>query len=149
MAFLAALLEFAITALGWRAVDGVLRAWLDDRFAQRAAGPHANTLSRLLYDHLKEHLPTVQALRGYRRLCRFLVVTRGDGFRVEDLDDAVVLAFWCGANGDEADAGDIRTFRAALAQVARLRGAMQAALGRAHVEPQSLMRTPNAVLCLR
>ena len=66
MAFLAALAEFAITALGWRAVDGVFRAWLDDRFAQRAAGPHANALARLLYDHLKDHLPTVQALRSYR-----------------------------------------------------------------------------------
>ena len=66
MAFLAALAEFAITALGWRAVDGVFRAWLDDRFEQRAAGPHANALARLLYDHLKDHLPTVQALRSYR-----------------------------------------------------------------------------------
>src|SRR3546814_17103471 len=91
MAFLSALLEFAIPALGWRAVDGVLRAWLDDRFAHRAAGPHANTLSRLLYAHPKELLPTVQALLGYRRLCRFLVVTRGAGFRFVTLVDAVVL----------------------------------------------------------
>src|SRR3546814_19652960 len=90
MAFLSALLEFAITALGWRAVDGVLRAWPDDRFAQRAAGPHATTLSRLLYDPLKEHLPTVQALRGYRRLCRFRLVTRGDGLRVNALADSGV-----------------------------------------------------------
>src|SRR3546814_13063312 len=92
MAFLSALLEFAITALGWRAVDGMLRAWLDDRFAQRAAGPHANTLSRLLYDHLKEHLPTVQVLQSYRRICPTLVVHRGADFLVADMDVAVVMA---------------------------------------------------------
>lgn len=140
MAFLAALVEFAITALGWRAVDGVLRGWLEDRFALRAASTHANALSRLLYDHLKQHLPTAQALRGYRRLTRFLAATRGDGFRLEDLDDAAVLAFWCHPSGGEGAAaevergavagGDARTFRAALEQVARLRGAMQAGFER-------------------
>jgi hypothetical protein len=129
MAFLAALVEFAITALGWRAVDGVLRGWLEDRFALRAAGAHANALARQLYDHLKDHLPTVQALRGYRRLTRFLTASRGDGFRIDDLDDAAVLAFWRDPGG-EAEAGDARTFRTALEQVARLRGAMQAGMVR-------------------
>lgn len=135
MAFLAALVEFAITALGWRAVDGVFRGWLDDRFALRAAGPHANTLSRLLYDHLKDHLPTAQALRSYRRLTRFLMAVRGDGFTLDDLDDAMVLAFW--SRGDEEpddDGGDIRTFRAAVEQVARLRSAMRAGLERRSVD---------------
>lgn len=135
MAFLAALVEFAITALGWRAVDGVFRGWLDDRFALRAAGPHANTLSRLLYDHLKDHLPTAQALRSYRRLTRFLMAARGGGFTLDDLDDAMVLAFWSGG-GDETDddGGDIRTFRAAVEQVARLRSAMQAGFERRSVD---------------
>lgn len=127
MSFLAALVEFAITALGWRAVDTVLRAWLDDRFALRAAGPHANALSRLLYDHLKDHLPAAQALRSYRRLSRFLVALHGDGFGLDDLDDAAVLAVWLGdPAGEAAEAGDTRTFRSVLEQVARLRTAMQA-----------------------
>ncbi len=127
MGFLAALAEFAITLLGWRAVDGVLRGWLDDRFALRAAGPHANALSRLLYDHLREHLPSVQALRSYRRLIRFLTATRGDGFTLDDLDDAAVLAFWCGADdAADEDAAETRTFRATVEQVARLRTALQA-----------------------
>lgn len=129
MAFLSALVEFAVTALGWRAVDGVLRTWLDDRFALRAAGPHANALARLLYDHLKDHLPTAQALRSYRRLTRFLAASRGDGFGLDDLDDDMVLAFWSGA-GEEDDAVEVRTFRSAVEQVARLRTAMRAGLER-------------------
>lgn len=157
MAFLAALVEFAVTTLGWRAVDGVLRGWLDDRFALRAAGPHANALSRLLYDRLKDHLPTVQALRSYRRLTRFLAATRGGSFGLDDLDDAAVLAFWCGEGAAEPtgeETGDARTFRGALEQVARLRAALQAgaerrAVGRAvpiggdraagEVDPETLL----------
>lgn len=135
MAFLSALAEFAITALGWRAVDGVLRAWLDDRFAQRAAGLHANTLSRLLYDHLKEHLPAAQALRSYRRLTRFMAAERGAAFTLDDLDDAAVMAFWCGGaeDGDD-DAGQVRTFRSAVEQVARLRTALRAGMERRSIE---------------
>lgn len=134
MAFLAALAEFAITALGWRAVDTVLRGWLDDRFALRATGPHANALSRLFYDHLKDHLPAAQALRSYRRLTRSLVTLRGENFGLDDLDDDAVLAIWCGdpadAAGevpadDPAGAGDTRTFRSVLEQMARLRTAIQ------------------------
>lgn len=132
MAFLSALVEFAVTLLGWRAVDGVLRGWLDDRFALRAAGPHANALSRLLYDHLKEHLPTVQALRGYRRLTRFLLATRGPGFGIDDLDDDAVLAFWC--DGADPEVTPARTFRGAVEQVARLRSAMRAGLERRAVD---------------
>lgn len=128
MALLAALVEFAVTAIGWRAVDTVLRAWLEDRFALRAAGPHANTLSRLLYDHLRDHLPTVQALRSYRRLTRFMAAHRHADFGLDDLDDDAVLAFWCG-DGD-VEPGEARTFRAAVEQVARLRGAMRAGLER-------------------
>ena len=134
MAFLAALVEFAITALGWRAVDGVLRAWLEDRFALRAAGPHANALARLLYDHLKDHLPTVQALRSYRRLTRFLSTTRGDGFGLDDLDDATVLAFWLGGDGAGEEPGEPRTFRGTLEQVARMRTAMRAGAERRSVD---------------
>lgn len=137
MAFLAALVEFAITALGWRAVDAVLRGWLDDRFALRAAGPHANALARLLYDHLRDHLPTVQALRSYRRLTRFMATTRGADFGLDDLDDRAVMAFWCGEGGDEPavpEPGEARTFRAALEQVARLRSALQAGVERRAVD---------------
>ncbi|MEQ8813598.1 MAG: hypothetical protein RLO51_18270 [Thalassobaculum sp.] len=141
MGFLAALVEFAITALGWRAVDGVLRGWLDDRFALRAAGPHANALSRLLYDHLRDHLPTVQTLRSYRRLTRFLTATRGAGFGLDDMDDTAVLAFWCGegleegsGRGPAEETGDARTFRGALEQMARLRSAFQAGAERRAVD---------------
>jgi hypothetical protein len=134
MAFLAALVEFAITALGWRAVDGVLRAWLEDRFALRATGPHANALARLLYDHLKDHLPAVQALRSYRRLTRFLAATRGGGFGLDDLDDAAVLAFWLAGDASGEEPGEARTFRGALEQVARMRTAMRAGAERRSVD---------------
>ena len=63
---------------------------------------------------------------------------------MDDMDDASILAFWCGESPEEGpgdgsaeETGDARTFRGALEQVARLRSAMQAGCrsqrGGAHV----------------
>lgn len=131
MGFLAALLELMVTALGYRAVDAEIRAWLDAPFrSQRAAG-HANALSRLFYDHLKQHLSPAQSLRVFARLIGFLEMSRGAGFGLDDLDDRAVLDYWYGSvtgKGDEAT--ELRGFRVVTERVGMLRTALQAAFER-------------------
>lgn len=131
MGFLAALLELMVTALGYRAVDGEIRAWLDAPFEAQRAPAHANALSRLFYDHLKEHLSTAQSLRIFARLIAFLETDRGRGFGLDDLDDRAVLDYWhSSATAEEEDAADLRGFRVVTERVGMLRTALQAAFER-------------------
>lgn len=135
MGFLAALLELMVTALGFRAVDTAIRAWLDDRFESGSAPPHANALSRMFYDHLKDHLATAQSLRVFARLIAFLEADRGRGFTLDDLDDRAVLDYWCrAAEADGDDAAELRGFRAVTERVGQLRTALQAAFERHAVD---------------
>lgn len=131
MGFLAALLELMVTALGYRAVDTEIRAWLDDRFEVGRAAAHANALSRLFYDHLKDHLVTAQSLRVFARLIAFLEDDRGSGFTLDDLDDRAVLDYWHrSATSDEEDAAELRGFRVVTERVGLLRTALQMAFER-------------------
>lgn len=138
MPFLAALMEFLVTALGYRAVDGILREGLDSRFAASTASGSANALSRALYDHLKQHLPAAQAVRRFRRLIAFLTSTSGEGFSLDDIDDRAVLDYWTGNGAPAAlaedSADEIRTFRAAVEQMARLRTAVEVGAERRAVD---------------
>ncbi|WP_281685087.1 hypothetical protein [Thalassobaculum salexigens] len=131
MGFLAALLELMVTALGYRAVDAEIRAWLDAPFEAQRAATHANALSRLFYDHLREHLSTAQSLRVFARLIAFLEASRGSGFGIDDLDDRAVMDYWYGtvtAGDDEAT--ELRGFRMVTERVGMLRTALQAAFER-------------------
>jgi len=131
MGFLSALLELLVTALGYRAVDTVIRTWLDDRFEAGRAPAHANALSRLFYDHLKGHLATAQSLRVFARMIAFLQSDRGVGFSLDDLDDRMVLDYWhAGATGTDDDAAELRGFRAVTERVGNLRAALRAAFER-------------------
>lgn len=131
MGFLAALLELMVTALGYRAVDAEIRAWIDAPFEARRAATHANALSRLFYDHLKEHLPPAQSLRVFARLIAFLEANRGSGFGIDDLDDRAVIDYWYGSvTGVDDEATELRGFRMVAERVGMLRTALQAAFER-------------------
>ncbi|WPZ32197.1 hypothetical protein T8K17_13195 [Thalassobaculum sp. OXR-137] len=135
MGFLAALLELMVTALGYRAVDAEIRAWLDAPFDGRRATAHANALSRLFYDHLREHLSTAQSLRIFARIVGFLEADRGGGFTLDDLDDRAVLDYWHrGVTAGDEDAAELRGFRAVTERFGMLRTALQAAFERHAVD---------------
>lgn len=135
MGFLAALLELMVTALGFRAVNEAIRAWLDAPFEAARAPAHANALSRLFYDHLKDHLSSAQSLRVFARLVAFLERDRGSGFTIDDLDDRAVLDYWHRSvvTGEE-DGAELRGFRAVTERVGLLRSALQAAFERHAVD---------------
>lgn len=131
MGFLAALLELMVTALGYRAVDARIRAWLDEPFEAARAASHANALSRLFYDHLKDHLATAQSLRVFARLIAFLEEDRGRGFTLDDLDDRLVLDYWHrSVTAAAEEAAELRGFRVVTERVGMLRTALQAAFER-------------------
>jgi hypothetical protein len=131
MGFLAALLELIVTAIGYRAVDAVIREWLDDRFEASRAAVHANALSRLFYEHLKDHLTPAQSLRVFARLIGFLEADRGRGFVLDDIDDRAVFDYWHrSATQGEEDGGELRGFRAVTERMGMLRTALEVAFER-------------------
>ncbi|MDF1794310.1 MAG: hypothetical protein P1U88_20525 [Thalassobaculaceae bacterium] len=130
MGFLAALIELMVTALGYRAVDAQIRAWLDEPFEAGRATAHANALSRLFYDHLKDHLATAQSLRVFARLIAFLEEDRGGGFTIDDLDNRAVLDYWHRSATAEPEEAELRGFRVVTERVGMLRTALQVAFER-------------------
>jgi hypothetical protein len=83
---------------------------------------HANELSRLIYDYLKEHLPSAQNQRKLRRLIAFMEDLRGAEFAADSIDDAVVLDFWIAESANEsADGVDFRTYQTVFKSFLRLR----------------------------
>lgn len=145
MGFLAALLELMVTALGYRAVDAEIRAWLDAPFEARRATTHANALSRLFYDHLKDHLSTAQSLRVFGRLIAFLEDSRGAGFGLDDLDDRAVFDYWhASVTANEDDATELRGFRVVTERVGMLRTALQAAFERHAIDSAKSVGTDRA-----
>lgn len=94
MPFLAALMEFVIGSVGYCAAEEVIRPVLSDRPTLQAIGGAANALSKLLYDYLKDHLPSAQIHRKFERLIDHLEQRFGDRFEAGTVDDEAVLAFW-------------------------------------------------------
>lgn len=137
MPVLAALAEFLIGTVGFADLDDAVQALRKAPFTAAAAGQAANSLSRRVYDYLKDHLPSAQHQRVFQTLIGWL---RGREAEVdlEGIDDSAVLDFWIAANRpqDAADvsedidfrATDFRTFNSVMKAFLRLRQAME--LGR-------------------
>ena len=123
MPVLAALLEFIVAGVGYRAVAEVLDEMLTPPVSEAAVGRAANALQALLYRYLAEHLPSVQHMGKFMRLLRFLRA-RGAGGRV-DVDDAAVLDFWREA-AVEPDS-DFRSYRTAFDAMVQMIRALAAA----------------------
>ena len=126
MPFLMALMEFLITTIGYAELNAVLRDMLEPSINSRSVSAHANRLSRLIYDYLKEHLPSAQNQRKFRRLIAFMEERRGGDFAVDAIDDTVVLDFWTSESAKEsADGVDFRMFQTVFKTFLRLRQTLE------------------------
>lgn len=132
--FLAALLDFCVTALGFEAVDGDIAAFLAGPRGREEAQALANALSRRLYEFLKQHLPSQQYERKFGVICGFLAERSGRGPSAECIDDRTVLAFWEHRCAQRSDGGDFRGFRTVAMDCFRLRTALKEAAVRRAVE---------------
>ncbi|WP_420403825.1 hypothetical protein [Nisaea sp.] len=132
--FLAALLDFCVTALGFDAVDTEISAFLAGPRGRNEAQTLANALSRRLYEFLKQHLPSQQYERKFGVICGFLAERTGRKPLAESVDDRTVLAFWEQRCAQHSDVGDFRGFRTVALDCFRLRAALKAAAVRRAVE---------------
>ncbi|MBT3307035.1 MAG: hypothetical protein HN377_11205, partial [Alphaproteobacteria bacterium] len=128
MAFLSALMEFLLSSVGYGEIDGILRDCLGPGVAAKDVSDQANGLSRLIYDYLKDHLPTAQNQRKFRRLIEFMEQKVGDDFDAGSIDDDVVFEFWRNESTMGATDGvDFKTFPAAFKTFVRFRQTLDAA----------------------
>lgn len=128
MAFLSALMEFLLSTVGYSEMDGVLRDCLGSGVSAKDVSNQANGLSRLIYEYLKDHLPTAQNQRKFRRLIEFMEERTSDDFGAESIDDDVIFDFWRAESiMGTADGVDFKTFLAAFKTFVRFRQTLDAA----------------------
>lgn len=121
MPFLVALMEFMAGSVGYCAVEEVIRPVLADRPTLQAIGTSANALSKLLYDYLKDHLPSAQLHRKFERLIDHLEGRLGARFEPGSVDDESVLAFWQQESiKDGGEGADFRTYASVFRGFLRL-----------------------------
>lgn len=134
MPFLAALLDFCVTALGFSVVDGEVAEFLAGARGREGAQKLANSLSRRLYEFLKQHLPSQQHERKFNAMTAFISARSGRRAGADAVDDRTVLAFWEDRCAAPAGGGDFRGFRTVALDFLRLREALRLAETRQAVE---------------
>lgn len=113
MPLLAALLETALTMIGYREVNDIFADMFARGGDRSAVNDAANHLSRSIYAYLKEHLPSNQSADKFEAILNFLKSGRETG--AVDVDDDTVLQFWCAQDQANSDnEGDFRTFKTAV-----------------------------------
>ena len=128
MPFLSALMEFLVSAVGYAELNQVFRDLLDGETSKGAVSQQANRLSRLLYDYLKDHLPTAQTQRKFRRLIAFMESRYGAAFEAGAIDDDAVLDFWTAESmSGVADGVDFKTYQLVFKAFVRFRQTLDAA----------------------
>lgn len=120
MPFLAAMMEFLITAIGFAPLDDIFAPLARPAMTAADVSAQANALSRALYDWLKEHLPPLQAQRKLGALVEFLKARRSGDFDRDAIDDQAILDFWRDA-ATEKELDDFRTFTSVFLAFGRLR----------------------------
>jgi hypothetical protein len=121
MPVLSALFEFILTALGYTDIDENLQNLLGNALNKKSVSECANSLSRLIYGYLREHLPTAQSQRKFRKILAFC---QDD---VEGVDDSVILDFWQDASMNSEKGVDFKTFDSVLLTFVRAIQAVEAA----------------------
>jgi hypothetical protein len=106
MPFLAAMMDFLIDFIGFPALDGVMVGLLSGNATVTATSDAANTLSRQVYDKLKDQLPKAQIQRKRHALVKYL---HENQVQVEEINDDTVLNFWIERSADQGG-GDFKTF---------------------------------------
>ena len=128
MPFLSALAEFLITTVGYTAVDEATEGLFGVGVTANTVSGIANGLARTVYEYLKDHLPTAQNQRKFRRLIEFMEGRAGESFGIGAIDDAAVLDFWIAESASASTDGvDFRTYRMALESFVRFREALEGA----------------------
>ena len=128
MPFLSAFLEFLITTVGYADMDGVVRKLLGSDVTQKEVSQRANELSRILYEYLKDHLPTAQNQRKFRRVIDFMEGRFGEEFGADAVDDTVVFEFWLAESvTGTSDGVDFKTFVTAFKTLVRFRQSLECA----------------------
>lgn len=120
MPVLSALLEFLLSALGYCDIDEPLQKMLQNP-TQKSVSACASTLSKTLYGYLKDHLPTAQSQRKFRKI---LDHCHND---VSLIDDSFILDFWKSASVDDDKNTDFKTFASAFQASVRIIQAIDAA----------------------
>jgi hypothetical protein len=140
MPFLSALMEFLVSAVGYGELNQIFRDLLDGEVSKRATSEQANRLSRLLYDYLKDHLPTAQTQRKFRRLIAFMESRHGAAFEAGAIDDDAVLNFWTAESmSGIADGVDFKTYQLVFKAFVRFRQTLDAAID------QYALENPRAI----
>lgn len=121
MPVLSALLEVMLTALGYADIDEALQVMLGGGQSKKSVSQCANGLSRLIYSYLREHLPTAQSQRKFRKVLAFC---EDD---VDGIDDALILNFWQEASLEIEKGVDFKTFDSVLLTFVRAIQAVEAA----------------------
>ncbi|WP_417831367.1 hypothetical protein [Terasakiella sp.] len=121
MPVLSALMEFLLTALGYCDIDDIFQTMLSGELSRKSVSEAANTLSRLVYAYLREHLPTAQSQRKFRKILAFC---EDD---VDAIDDSLILNFWQEASVDEDKGVDFKTFDSVLSTFIRAIQAVESA----------------------
>ncbi len=125
MPFLAALLEFLITTLGYSEVDDLTRPLRDGVASDALVEQTARALQRRFYAYLKDHLPPVQRQRRERHFLDYVITNAGNHTGSDAIDDAGVLGYWqVYAASDEVSA---RTYRGVYRCALKLIMALDAA----------------------
>lgn len=122
MPFLTALMEFLVSALDYPGLDDIFRRMIESGPTQHSVSEHANQVSRMVYDYLRDHLPTAQNQRKFHSLIGYMQERAGADFNSEAIDDAVVLDFWRVESLDASAEGvDFKTFQTVFKSFVRLR----------------------------
>lgn len=128
MPFLSAFIEFLISTVGYADVDGVVRPLLGPDVTQKDISQRANELSRIVYEFLKDHLPTAQNQRKFRRVIEFMEGRFGEEFGPDAVDDAIVFDFWQSESlTGTTDGVDFKTFVTAFKTLIRFRQSLECA----------------------
>jgi hypothetical protein len=128
MAFLSAMMEFLITALGYAELDNLCTAMFAQGPSKARVAETANALSRMLYSYLGENLTSAQQQRKFASLVAYLSERGGGDFGPETIDDAAVLTFWLAQSDAKSARGtDFRTYLSVLRSFVHLRQSLEAA----------------------
>ena len=126
--FLAAMLEFLISTIGYEALYGVTAPLRDGKADTVKISTVAGELQRRVYAYLKDHLPPAQRLRRERHFLSFVMENAGNKSGADAIDDKAVLDYWCLFAA--ASPVETKTYRAVYETARKLILALDAATAR-------------------
>ncbi len=134
MAYLSAVMEFLVSAIGYADLDDALRGQVPRPVTMASLSQAASAITRKVYRFLKPHLAPVHAQRKFRFLMSFLENRHGAGVGPEHLDDGGVFDFWIYASTSAETNVDFRTFKTVFLAFIQMRDALAAARDRCAIK---------------